>query len=137
MRSAAHLPPYVTRLAVCLLATAVGCHRAILDGPVSTLVVRGLVHAGGAPVADAVVDVGWRPYACGALQPYGPDTTSAAGTFEIWVTEWGRFPRACVEVTAAGPDASFQDAVVHLDSVPMRPGGLDTLEVELDLQATP
>ncbi len=71
------------------------------DGHIRTaLIVRGVVRdPGGVAVPDAGVAVAWRPWACGELDEYPLDTTTAAGEFEVWLSEWGEFPAAC-----DGPD---------------------------------
>jgi hypothetical protein len=107
-----------------------------IDGEVTSLVVRGAIEdAAGAPVAGAVVHVGWQAVLCDEPQPFPPDTTNAAGEFTVTAWSWGTYTEACVTVRAEPPvGAALQQAQVLLDRVTLTPrDGPDTLTLRLRL----
>ena len=110
-----------------------------IDGEITALIVRGVItDAAGMPLAEATIDVAWRPAVCGGeLVPVPQDTTDAAGAFEVTLWEWGTFSRACVHIDAAPPAASgLLAGTAEYDSVPLDPThGPDTLTVQLTLSA--
>lgn len=127
-----------TRLAVALVATlAAACGGpAEIDGEVTSLVVRGIIADDvGAPVAGAVVHVGWQAVLCDEPQPFPPDTTDAAGEFAVTAWSWGTYTEACVTVRAEPPaGAPLEEAQVLVDRVPLTPrDGPDTLTLRLTL----
>ncbi len=104
----------------------------------TTLIVRGIVQdQSGAAIPEAEVRAAWRPWSCGDLQDFPPDTSTAEGEFEVWLSEWGEFPAACVRVLAVPPpDRELQSASVQLDRLPLeRRDGPDTLALRLTLHA--
>lgn len=120
------------------LAAACGGGVGPVDGPVTTLIVRGIVQdQSGAAVPGAEVRAAWRPWSCGELRDCPPDTSTAEGEFEVWLSELGEFPAACVRVLAEPPpDRELQSASLQLDRLPLeRRDGPDTLALWLTLDA--
>jgi hypothetical protein len=95
----------------------------------------GQVDQAGTPTAGAVVHVGWRPGFCDELQQFPPDTTGAAGEFEVVTWGWGTYSEACVGIRAEPPEGSaLREARVQVDRVPLEPrDGPDTLPIRLTL----
>jgi hypothetical protein len=126
-----------SRLFGCVLvALASACGPEELDGEVTSLVVRGIIEDdAGAPVSGAIVHVGWQPVLCEDPQPFPPDTTTAAGEFEVTAWEWGTFSEVCVRIRAEPPTGrALQEARVQVDRVLLQPGdGPDTLSLRLTL----
>ncbi|MDH4043936.1 MAG: hypothetical protein OEW06_05695 [Gemmatimonadota bacterium] len=123
----------------CVLVVASACGGpAVLDGEVTTLIVRGAIEdADGAPVSGAIAHVSWRPGLCDDMQPFPPDTTSADGEFAVTAWGWGTYTEVCVGVRAKPPAGrALRETSVQVENVRLRPqDGPDTLVLRLTLPA--
>jgi hypothetical protein len=129
------------RSALWALALGCGaCGQQPIDGPVTTLIVTGVVEdEAGAALSGSVVRVSWSPWACGILETFPPDTTTASGAFDVWLWAWGEFPRACVRIEAEPPtNRALSSGAVQIDAVPLDSRrGPDTLAVRITLPNGP
>lgn len=127
-------------LAVALLVAAVAaCSDSFGPGDSDAAVVFGRVSAasGGAPVADARVEVTAFSGICGSNVFSSVATRSdSAGHYVTSVISFRRRLRSCVEVRGVPPEGSdLSPRTVRLPSVSPSGDGLDSLQVNLALDS--